>query len=84
MAIDRAEIAEWLKDNCPRELRMPGRGEEDIPQEQHNVGLRVAMSPIGRLGKASDAGALCVYLASPEAMFMTGQTIPLNGGGVGS
>jgi len=30
MAIDRAEIAEWLKDNCPRELRMPGRGEEDI------------------------------------------------------
>src|SRR5271155_4719178 len=30
MAIDRAEIAEWLKDNCPRELRMPGRGEEDV------------------------------------------------------
>jgi alkylation response protein AidB-like acyl-CoA dehydrogenase len=30
MAIDRAEIADWLKRNCPREMRAPGRGEEDI------------------------------------------------------
>jgi alkylation response protein AidB-like acyl-CoA dehydrogenase len=30
MAIDRAEIAEWLLDNCPRELRLLRRGEEDI------------------------------------------------------
>src|SRR6202453_3132830 len=30
MAIDRAEIAEWLLDNCPRELRLLRRGEENI------------------------------------------------------
>jgi acyl-CoA dehydrogenase len=30
MAIDRAEIAEWLEDNCPREMRVRGGGDEDI------------------------------------------------------
>jgi acyl-CoA dehydrogenase len=30
MAIDREEIRDWLEDNCPREMREPGRGDEDI------------------------------------------------------
>jgi NAD(P)-dependent dehydrogenase (short-subunit alcohol dehydrogenase family) len=39
---------------------------------------------VGRTGTPDDIGALCVYLASTEASWMTGQTIHINGGSVTS
>lgn len=36
--------------------------------------------PIGRRGNPEDVAALCLYLASPEASWFTGQTVHLNGG----
>jgi NAD(P)-dependent dehydrogenase (short-subunit alcohol dehydrogenase family) len=36
--------------------------------------------PVGRLGTGRDVGYACVYLASDEASWITGQTIGLNGG----
>ncbi len=40
--------------------------------------------PTGRLGTPHDLGALCAYLASDEASWMTAQTIPLAGGSITS
>lgn len=40
--------------------------------------------PVGRLGRPEDVGYACVYLASDEASWITGQTIALNGGSLTS
>ena len=40
----------------------------------------VAAIPVNRLGEASEIGALVTYLCSDAAAFMTGATLPINGG----
>jgi NAD(P)-dependent dehydrogenase (short-subunit alcohol dehydrogenase family) len=36
--------------------------------------------PLGRMGQTREVGLLAVYLSSPAAAYMTGQTIALDGG----
>ena len=38
--------------------------------------------PVGRVGSPQDVGAACVWLASREAGWVTGQTIEINGGSI--
>jgi NAD(P)-dependent dehydrogenase (short-subunit alcohol dehydrogenase family) len=38
--------------------------------------------PVGRTGTPEDIGAACVWLASDEASWVTGQTIEINGGSI--
>jgi 3-oxoacyl-[acyl-carrier protein] reductase len=40
----------------------------------------LASIPQGRLGAGADVAAACVYLASNEAAYVTGQTLHVNGG----
>ena len=36
--------------------------------------------PVKKLGTAEEVGALCVYLASPIACFISGTTVLMDGG----
>jgi 2-keto-3-deoxy-L-fuconate dehydrogenase len=40
----------------------------------------VARQPMGRLGTAEEVAAICVYLASDESLFATGQPFIVDGG----
>jgi 3-oxoacyl-[acyl-carrier protein] reductase len=40
----------------------------------------LATIPAGRLGEGADVAAACLYLASEEAAYVTGQTLHVNGG----
>jgi NAD(P)-dependent dehydrogenase (short-subunit alcohol dehydrogenase family) len=43
-----------------------------------------ASNPLGRRGEPEDIAHAALFLASPMASFMTGQTLVVNGGSIGS
>ncbi len=51
---------------------------DELPEAQKQA-LAQAI-PAGRLGEGGDIAAACLYLASDEAAYVTGQTLHVNGG----
>ena len=51
----------------------------DALNEQQRSGI-LSRIPMGAMGRGEDIGAACVYLASREAGYVTGQTLHVNGG----
>ena len=51
----------------------------DVLNEAQRAGA-LSRIPAGRLGEGAEIGAACVYLASDEAAYVTGQTLHVNGG----
>ena len=51
----------------------------DALSEQQRAGI-LSRIPMGVMGSGEDVGAACVFLASREAGYVTGQTIHVNGG----
>jgi 3-oxoacyl-[acyl-carrier protein] reductase len=51
---------------------------EKLSEEQRQAGAKAI--PMGRFGAPEDVAAAVVYLASPEAAYVTGQTLHVNGG----
>jgi len=60
----------------------PGFIETDMTKDMTPAALSVvaSMTPLGRLGKAEEVAAAVRFLASPQASYITGQVIPVNGG----
>jgi len=60
----------------------PGFIETDMTKDMTEAALSVvtAMTPLGRLGKPEEVAAAVLFLASPQAGYITGQVIPVNGG----
>jgi len=50
------------------------------PPQSNALESMAAQVPVGRTGVPEDVGSCCVYLASDEASWMTGQTLHLDGG----
>ena len=53
----------------------------ELPDPGLTAGLARAI-PLGRTGTPEDVGAACVWLASEEAAWVTGQTVQVNGGSI--
>jgi 3-oxoacyl-[acyl-carrier protein] reductase len=51
----------------------------DALNAQQRAGI-LSRIPMGQMGSGEDIGAACVYLASREAGYVTGQTLHVNGG----
>jgi len=51
----------------------------DALNDQQREGI-LSRIPLGAMGSGEDIGAACVYLASKEAGYVTGQTLHVNGG----
>ena len=51
----------------------------DVLNDQQRAAI-LSRIPMGAMGSGADIGAACVFLASKEAGYVTGQTIHVNGG----
>jgi NAD(P)-dependent dehydrogenase (short-subunit alcohol dehydrogenase family) len=72
---------ECARDGVTANTLALGLMQRDGDPEGSSVTQSMARSiPVGRLGTGEDIGYACVYLASNEASWVTGQTISINGG----
>ncbi len=72
------ELAPWITVN----VVAPGSIDtavlaDDSPEQREERGRQI---PLGRLGTAEEVAAAIAFLASPSARYITGATLPVNGG----
>jgi 3-oxoacyl-[acyl-carrier protein] reductase len=66
-------LTDRVKDTLPKR---PGVSEEELLAE------RARSIPLGRIGRPEELAALVTFLASPLAGYITGATIPVDGGAI--
>ena len=73
LSFDLAAESVTINNIAPGNIRTPQWDEE-------SAGAVAAAIPMGRLGLPEEVGALCAYLCSQQAAYVTGQTITIDGG----
>jgi 3-oxoacyl-[acyl-carrier protein] reductase len=73
---------EYASRNVTTNVIAPGYIDTDMTSTMSDQmkGELVKIVPLGRTGKAREIAAACVYLASDEAAYVTGQVLRVNGG----
>ena len=76
MALELAEHAITVNSVAPGEIATPMTGNEDVdPATIERPGI-----PMGRPGHANEIAAVIAFLASPEASYVTGESVVADGG----
>jgi NAD(P)-dependent dehydrogenase (short-subunit alcohol dehydrogenase family) len=84
--LTKAAAIEWVKKGIRVNCIMPGTFktpllEECIRQQPDYAEVIMQKHPIGRFGELEEIVGICVYLASDNSKFMTGDLIFIDGGG---
>ena len=64
---------------CPALIRTP-MSDKTFLKDEAMVQRAISMHPIGRIGRPEEVSSLVLWLCSDEAAFMTGTSIPVDGG----
>jgi len=82
MALDHAHEKIRVNCICPSVVETDlVKGVFDASEQgQALLKVRIATTPLGRLGRPEDVAEMAVFLASEEASWLTGAAIPLDGG----
>ncbi len=75
---------EWGRDGIRVNCIVPGLIQTEFSRalwdDEETVGRTIDQSALGRIGAADEVAGAAVYLASPSASFVTGETLVLDGG----
>jgi NAD(P)-dependent dehydrogenase (short-subunit alcohol dehydrogenase family) len=86
MHMTRMLAIEWAEHGIRVNAVAPGKIETDSPARQANQvdpekrARMMARIPIGRFGSAEEVAGLIRYLLTPQAAYITGQTVIIDGG----
>ena len=79
MAVDHVREGVRVNALCPGTTQTPWI-ERLVSEQGERIEDLEARQPLGRLGTAEEMAAAALYLASPEAGFVTGSQLVVDGG----
>ncbi|CAN5748137.1 3-oxoacyl-[acyl-carrier-protein] reductase [soil metagenome] len=82
LGVTKSIAREYASRNVTVNAIAPGFIETDMTHAMNDAAKDYVLNaiPLGRIGSAKDIAAACVYLASDEAGYVTGQCLRVNGG----